>query len=281
VDRDGSITVVECKLASNSERRRMVIGQLLDYASAIWLDGYDAFRAAWQVAKGGEFDEELTSESIEALRLNISNARIHLCLAVDAIDSELRRLVEFLNRATTSDVRVTALQLEYASHGGVEVLIPTTFGGEIADAKQRASGGPSIPWTWQTFIASIGSDAEQQLAERYLERLHSVPERHGTHSLLWFGSRPGGGIFFHPYGVRYAPFQLWVNTAGHLMIYGNWSTYGAVAGHDAFASLASLLGQDHTKGYRGVRADSLDLEAVWAEALRIALEINDVAKDDV
>ena len=33
---DGSLTVVECKLASNSERRRMVIGQVIDYAAAIW-----------------------------------------------------------------------------------------------------------------------------------------------------------------------------------------------------------------------------------------------------
>ena len=40
---DGSITVVECKLASNSERRRMVIGQVLDYASAIWSAGADRF----------------------------------------------------------------------------------------------------------------------------------------------------------------------------------------------------------------------------------------------
>lgn len=33
VDPAGEITVVECKLASNSERRRMVLGQVLDYAA--------------------------------------------------------------------------------------------------------------------------------------------------------------------------------------------------------------------------------------------------------
>jgi hypothetical protein len=36
IDVDGSLTVVECKLASNSEKRRMVIGQVIDYAAAIW-----------------------------------------------------------------------------------------------------------------------------------------------------------------------------------------------------------------------------------------------------
>jgi hypothetical protein len=170
---------------------------------------------------------------------------------------------------------VTALQLTYASHQGVEILIPTTFGGELAEAKQRASSGPATPWTWESFIASIALDDERALAERYRERLLSLTAAHGTYELLWFGSRPGGGIYFHPHGVRYAPFQLWMNIAGHLMLYGNWSTYSAAAGHDAFAGLAALLGQDHTKGCRGVRADTLDFEAVWTEALRIALAIND------
>jgi hypothetical protein len=43
VSPDGALTVVECKLASNSERRRMVIGQVIDYAAAIWLDGPESF----------------------------------------------------------------------------------------------------------------------------------------------------------------------------------------------------------------------------------------------
>ena len=54
---DGSITVVECKLASNSDRRRMVIGQVIDYASAIWLDGEKAFREQWARQGGAELDE--------------------------------------------------------------------------------------------------------------------------------------------------------------------------------------------------------------------------------
>lgn len=279
VERDGSITVVECKLASNSERRRMVIGQVLDYASAIWIDGFDAFRNAWLMSKGRSFDDELTADAIEVLRTNIAEGRIHLCLAVDAIDDDLRRLVEFLNLATKPEVSVTALQLTYASHDGVEILIPTTFGGELAEAKQRASTGPATPWTWESFIASVATEDERSLAERYRERLLSLADMRGTHELLWFGSRPGGGVHFHPHGVKYAPFQLWVNSAGHLILYGNWSAYSAVAGHHAFAGLAALLGQDHTKGYRGVRADTLDFEAIWTEALRIALAINDTAQD--
>ncbi|MBK9297562.1 MAG: hypothetical protein IPN02_12160 [Candidatus Microthrix sp.] len=108
VGRNGSITVVECKLASNSERRRMVIGQVIDYAAAIWLDGADAFLASWERCAGKDLAVELDAEALEALRASITEGRIDLCLAVDKIDSDLRRLVEYLNQVTAPEVRVTS-----------------------------------------------------------------------------------------------------------------------------------------------------------------------------
>src|SRR5690606_36670101 len=89
VGRDGSITVVECKLASNSERRRMVIGQVVDYAAAVWEDGPDAFLAAWHRQPGPDLREELDPEALDDLRANIVEARVDLCLAVDRIDGEV------------------------------------------------------------------------------------------------------------------------------------------------------------------------------------------------
>jgi hypothetical protein len=44
---DGRLTVVECKLASSSEKRRMVLGQVVDYAASIWADGPDVFQRTW------------------------------------------------------------------------------------------------------------------------------------------------------------------------------------------------------------------------------------------
>ncbi len=111
VDTDGSVTVVECKLASNSERRRMVIGQVIDYASAIWKDGITAFLSAWGRRGGRNRSGLLNPEAFEGLKSNVDAARINLCLAVDAIDHDLRRLVEYLDEVTLDEVRVTALQL--------------------------------------------------------------------------------------------------------------------------------------------------------------------------
>ncbi len=198
---DGSITVVECKLASNSERRRMVLGQVIDYASAIWDDGADSFLTAWVQAGGVDPAETLDPVGFDQLRRNVADVRINLCLAVDRIDSDLRRLVEYLNLATREEITVTALQLAYAKDADVEILIPSTFGAEIAAAKKRPAERGRV-WTWETFVAEIHDAADREAADRLHEWLEELNDRRGPHPLMWFGARPSGGVFFHPYGFR-------------------------------------------------------------------------------
>jgi hypothetical protein len=275
VDVDGGLTVVECKLASNSERRRMVIGQVIDYASAIWSDGEAAFLGAWQSGGGDDLAEALAPDALDQLKRNIREARINLCLAVDAIDSDLRRLVEYLNRVTLDHVRVTALQLAYAKHGDLEMLIPSTFGGEIAAAKTRATDRTSTPWTHETFFEAIASEADRRLAHEYFARVEAITQELGTWVPVWYGSRPNGSIYLHPYRQRYSPMMLWVNKDGRFMVCGTWRTYGGdLAGHDGFAELAAALGQDHRGGYNSVRADTLDIDDLWPKVLECARAIN-------
>lgn len=271
---DGAITVVECKLASNSERRRMVIGQVIDYASAIWRDGDEALLAAWRRAGGVDLVEALTPGALEQLRRNITDARINLCLAVDRIDEDLQRLVEYLNRVTLDEVAVTAIQLTYARHGGVEILIPSSFGGEIAAAKVRSSER-GVAWTRDSFLAALSMDGDRVLANRLYELLDAAGERQGSHPLVWYGTSPGGGVFLHPLGLRYAPVQLWVNKSRQLMLYGNWGQYPSLENSLGFEELARFLGQDHEAGRRGVPVSSLDVEALWSVIGRCAMAINE------
>ncbi|WP_326603068.1 hypothetical protein [Rhodococcus sp. PD04] len=159
----GEIIMVECKLASNSDRRRMVIGQVLDYAAAIWQSGPEAFHRQWS-RQGGPDLSELDDGARDRLDRNLEDGRIHLCLAVDLIDADLRRLVEYLNRITRDDVRVTALQLAYARHGNIEILVPSTYGGEIAHAKSQAVRQKDS-WTKESFLDAIASPTERAIAE--------------------------------------------------------------------------------------------------------------------
>lgn len=85
---------------------------------AIWQSGPEAFHRQWS-RQGGPDLEELDDTARERLDRNLEDGRIHLCLAVDSINADLRRLVEYLNRITRDDVRVTALQLAYARHGSI------------------------------------------------------------------------------------------------------------------------------------------------------------------
>jgi hypothetical protein len=272
---DGALTVVECKLESNPDKRRMVIGQVIDYAAAISGDGFDSFRTAWTARGGPDLGTSLAPESLEELRLRIETATIGLCLAVDRIDRELQRLVEYLNRITHDRISVTAVQLSYARHRDLEVLIPSTFGGEIAAAKGAQGAGQADRWTRQTFIAAVEHPDDQNFLSQILDRLdedHCPPD--GRRDPIWYGTRPGGGVFFHLHGLRRPPFALRINGAGRLTIKGTWQGFKETAGHPGFADLAAMLGQDESGPARYVQVDGIDPDALLDVAETAAREIN-------
>jgi hypothetical protein len=60
VDVDGTITIVECKLASNAEIRRKIVGQVLDYAARMWKSDIEDFVATWRRSVGSDRQREPT-----------------------------------------------------------------------------------------------------------------------------------------------------------------------------------------------------------------------------
>jgi hypothetical protein len=276
VSPQGALTVVECKLEANPEKRRMVIGQVIDYASAISSDGFDYFHTAWSARGGLDFNTSLAPEGVEELRSCIGTATIGLCLAVDRIDGELQRLIEYLNRITHDRIAVTALQLSYARHRELEVLIPSTYGGEIAAAKASHSGRRSEYWTRESFVEAVedlGFPDDHAFLKRLLELLdeNSRAPRHGQKDALAFEKR---GVFFRAYGLTYPPFQLAIN-GGRLTIAGCWTKF-KVGRHPGFAQLAELLGLKLTDSASFVRVLDLNItpDELWRVAEQTALDIN-------
>jgi len=116
VQPDGKITLVECKLGSNSQIRREVVGQIFAYAAGLWQLSFE------------EFDESFASRSnyrslIEAVKdalpvadreawnaetfraqvaQNLEVGRFSLIIAVDAITSELKKLSRTLTPIPTA-----------------------------------------------------------------------------------------------------------------------------------------------------------------------------------
>ncbi len=67
---DGEITVCECKLASNAEIRRNVIGQIFAYAAALSSFSYDDLEAAFS-ARNSRLADVLAPEADEAAHENV------------------------------------------------------------------------------------------------------------------------------------------------------------------------------------------------------------------
>ncbi|WP_431245325.1 hypothetical protein [Leifsonia xyli] len=154
---EGELTLVECKLAANPQVRREVIGQVLDYASRIWRMDVDAFEQTWKRAEKNERSpfEQLNDDSGRiraALQDNLTAGRFNLVLAVDDLNFDVKRIVEFLNAVTMPTTSVIVVEFTRARESGVEILIPTSYGSELAEVKKRQPGAARRTWKVEDFL---------------------------------------------------------------------------------------------------------------------------------
>lgn len=186
VNAEGMIVVVECKLEANREARRMVVGQVLEYASQLRGMSYE------------KFDELLTSESgrslMDTVRQHLPNdasseegfrARIergltngdfHLVIAINGMNDDLEGTIEYLN--TCGGLRLVALELQQFTdeRTKTEVLVPEIYGG-IAEAGWGNSSRQRRMWDWESFVDDAtqkGLGAEQiGIIKRFYNQLQS------------------------------------------------------------------------------------------------------------
>ncbi|MBM9468784.1 hypothetical protein [Nakamurella leprariae] len=149
VQTDGSVTVVECKLHTNSEIRRHVVGQILASASALSESSATQFVTAWRATTRTDLVAAITTRAaqvgdgddpaafLDSLNATLAEGRLRLVIAVDQVTVELRRIVELLNRASGSDLDVVCMEFEYVADGDVEIVIPRTYG--IAAVERNAA----------------------------------------------------------------------------------------------------------------------------------------------
>ena len=170
VDHAGGITLVECKLASNLEIRRKVVGQVLDYAAQIWRLPFNEFDTRWRNRSGGPGVLEslgAADESALEIRSTMESAlvdgRFNLILAVDAINEPLRTIVEYLNSHTAPNTAVVAVEFKRFKWDLVEVLVPVVYGLELVESKP---GRKRFDWSEQ--------DLEDHIAQQNPELLETV-----------------------------------------------------------------------------------------------------------
>jgi hypothetical protein len=176
----GSITIVECKLEKNPDIKRRLVGQLIEYAAALWGVSYEGFDALWQAVERPAMmtDEQWEERKRPPLEEDIANAlggdpsfdrgvfraavaenlqagRFTLVVAVDSITDALERSILYLSEHSGSDARVVALELGYVAHGDVEVLVPRAFGLEAAERRPTPTTPRARGWDTASFDAAL------------------------------------------------------------------------------------------------------------------------------
>lgn len=145
---EGDLVITECKLAQNPQVRREVVGQVIDYASRIWKMPLTDFEARW-IQRSGHSPFGAFGDSADAARQataeNLTSGRFTIVLAVDGINDDLQRMIEYLNAVTLPQVQVLAFEVARVHDADVEILLPRTFGVELAIAKTPQAAQPS--WT--------------------------------------------------------------------------------------------------------------------------------------
>jgi len=172
LDQDGIPTLVEVKRGSNTQVRREVVGQLLDYAaiantSLSVRDIQEALRNNSESAESDlkEFlgEDANIEEFWQRVQANLELGKLRLIVLADTIPTELRRIVEFLNRQM-SPAEFLAVEVKQFEHEGQKVLVPRVLG--ITEAvRQKKHLAPSVGKQWDEpmFMTALKENAGEEV----------------------------------------------------------------------------------------------------------------------
>lgn len=227
---DGDIAVIECKLGSNPEVKRKVIGQVLEYGANLWQMSYEDLdqgvrsRTGYSLAElvennnpSSEWDEETFRGNVEAA---LSSGDFVLIIVVDEINDELSRIVRYMNAGGRQGFDFAALEMRRFHNESLEMLIPRFFG--PANTVKPGSSLTSVRWNESTFFAELqrrNGEDEVKVARCLLEWSYK------NATTLWGrGKRSGSFVPCVLHKDREQQlFAVW--TYGTVEIYFYWLSY--------------------------------------------------------
>ena len=182
VDQDAVPTLVEVKRGSNSQIRREVVGQMLEYAAHAantWTA--DELRQTFEESansSGIEPDEKLSDllseddetdadQFWEKVATNLTATRLRLLFVADEIPDELERIVMFLN-TQMPNVEVLAVEIKQFKGQHSQTLVPRVVG-RVANVTASRSSRKRQNLTREAFLREFAEDGSRSAAERLLE----------------------------------------------------------------------------------------------------------------
>ena len=224
----GDIAVVECKLAANSEIKRKVIAQLLEYGAYLWGMTYAELdelilrktnkNLAELVAEATgdpSWDEEAFREGIQS---NLEQGAFILVIAVDAMNDELVRTIRFLNSCGNPRFAFTSLEMRRFQKDATEILVPHLF--ELPNPQKGSAGGKRKQWTEARFFEAV---AERLIPETAALIRGVYDWSKAKADRVWFGIGEETGSFTFHYllnGKTVSVFSVY--TTGKLTVNYGW-----------------------------------------------------------
>jgi hypothetical protein len=220
VDQKGVPTLVEVKRQSDTRLRREVVGQMLDYAAnavVYWpieelRDEFIKECTTSGKEPGEEVRDRLGLEGedalFEAIKSNLQAGRIRMLFVADRIPTELRRIVEFLNKQM-DPAEILALELQQFQGQNLKTIVPVVYG-QTEEAIDRKGGGrPKRQWDRENFLSECAVRNGAAVA-KVAEKIADWMQRTGDG--LWFGQGLKDGSIFMLVIVgsqRVFPFSIW------------------------------------------------------------------------
>jgi hypothetical protein len=176
VDAAGNIIVVECKLEANREARRMVVGQILEYAAQLWGMDPEEFEGLLTTDSGFSLTELVrqrvdantwSEESFHnAIKRALEKGEFRLVIAINGMTEELKGILEYLN--ARGGVRLEALELrQYTDGKNNEVLVPEMYGQLLRS--NRPSGSRSERRTPEEVYANAANPEAGENLKQFVE----------------------------------------------------------------------------------------------------------------
>jgi hypothetical protein len=223
----GDIAIIECKLASNSEIKRQVIGQVFEYGANLWEMDYENLDSVIKSRNGKtlvesfreitdpNWDEEVFRNNIES---SLQNGDFILVIVVDEISDALTRIIRFINEAGKPAFSFAALEMQHFQHSTTEMLVPHIIGVNKTTEKPRVE---RRKWDEDSFFSEIKEKHPKNLAS-----IQQIFQWAKNNSKIWWGEGSINGSFVPVIPYDGKSFQLFaVYTSGVIEIFFQYYLY--------------------------------------------------------
>jgi hypothetical protein len=223
----GDIAIIECKLASNSEIKRQVIGQVFEYGANLWEMDYENLDSVIKSRHGKtlvesfreitdpNWDEEVFRNNIES---SLQNGDFILVIVVDEISDALTRIIRFINEAGKPAFSFAALEMQHFQHSTTEMLVPHIIGVNKTPEKPR---GERKKWDEESFFSEI-----KEKHPKYFSNIQQIYQWAKNNSKIWWGEGSINGSFVPVIPYDGKSFQLFaVYTSGVIEIFFQYYLY--------------------------------------------------------